>query len=105
MPGPVYFDSEGLYIASCTNIRAKIAAIDAIIDALLVTAADAATKDNIEEYSLNDGQTIIRTLYRGTDGIYKSIASFEKLKIYYQSKTTGRMVRLVDGKNFRRYGR
>ncbi len=102
---PVYYDSEGLFIASCSGTRAKIAAIDAIIDALLLAAANAAASDNIQEYSLNDGQTIIRSLKRGTEGIFKSIEAFRRLRKSYEQELTGRMVRLVDEKNFRRYGR
>jgi len=96
----IYFDSEGLYIQSQSSITAKITAIDNIIDALLLTAAKGATTDNISEYSLNDGQTIIRTLYRGTDGIYKSIQSFQRLRTYYVNQSTGRVVRLMDSKSF-----
>lgn len=99
---PVYFDSCGLYIASCRSINAKLAAIDVIIDTLLVTAADSAGVADLSEYSLNDGQTIIRTIYKGTQAVMDAIMAFEKLKIYYQSKVTGRMVRLVDSKNFHR---
>lgn len=100
MDNSIYFDSAGLYIASQSSINAKITAIDAIIDALLITAADSAANAGISEYSLNDGQTIIRTTYRGPDAIYTSIQSFQKLKIWYQNQSMGRVVRLVDSKNF-----
>jgi len=96
----VYFESAGLYIASKTSAREKIAAIDQIIDSLLVTAADAASKDNIEEYQLNDGQTIIRTRYKNGAAIMASIRGFEELKTYYQNQINGNMVRLTDRSNF-----
>jgi hypothetical protein len=96
----VVFDSAALYIESQTGIKAKIVAIDAIIDALLVTAAKAATNDHLTEYSLNDGQVQIKSAYRGASAIFNSIKEFEKLKQIYMSRINGRVVRLVDSKNF-----
>jgi hypothetical protein len=69
---------------------------------LLITAADAATKDNIEEYQINDGQTTIRTRYKNGKAIMASIQEFETLKTYYQNQINGSMTRLVDVKNFNR---
>ena len=101
----VVFESAGLYINSKTSARDKIAAIDQIIESLLITAADAATKDNIEEYQLNDGQTIIRTRYKNGAAIMASIKSFEELKNYYINQINGNMVQLTDRTNFnKRYG-
>lgn len=96
----VIYDSAALYIEAQSGLQAKITAIDAIIDALLLTAAKAAAGDNISEYSLNDGQTQIKTVYRGTSAVYASIRDFEKLKQMYMSRINGRVIRLVDDKNF-----
>lgn len=96
----VYFETAGLYIESCTTLRAKITAIDNIISALLTTAANAAANENITEYTLNDGQTIIKSTYRGMKAIQDSINSFEKLKQMYVNRLNGRVMRLVDSKNF-----
>jgi hypothetical protein len=96
----VIYDSEALYIQSCQSIRDKITAIDAIIDALMLVAAKAATADNISEYMLNDGQTQIKTLYRGADAVMRSITAFERLRLMYVNRLNGRITRLVDGKNF-----
>lgn len=96
----VTFDSASIYIDSATSNKAKVVAIDAIIDGLLSTAAKAATDENITEYMLNDGQTIIKSVYRGSEAIYASIAAFERLKQMYMNRINGRMVRLVDSKNF-----
>lgn len=96
----VQYDSAAIYLESCTTVRAKIVAIDAIIAALMLTAAKAASTDNIEEYWLDDGQTKIKTLYRGTAAVFESINAFEKLKQMYINQLNGRIVRLVDGKNF-----
>lgn len=101
----VTYSSAYKYIESCASLRAKITAIDAIIEALEATALKAAGTDNITEYRLNDGQTIIETIYKGADSVFKSIEAFEKMKQRYINKLNGGSgsFRLVDGKNFR-YG-
>lgn len=96
----VTYNSAGVYIESCKTVREKIVAIDAIINALMLTAAKSASNDNILQYSLNDGQTVINTMYRGTKAIFQSIESFERLKQMYINKLNGRVIRLVDSKNF-----
>lgn len=97
----VIYESIEKYLETCSTLRDRITAIDAVIEALLLTAAKAAATDNITEYWLNDGQTMIKTMYKGTDKIYASIKSFETLRNYYQIKLNGgRMTRLVDSKNF-----
>jgi signal transduction histidine kinase len=97
----VIFDSADIYIEGAASLQDKISRIDQVIDALLTNALKAAAKQNISEYSLNDGQTQIKTAYKGTESVMQSIMAFEKLKSYYVLKLnkTG-MVRLVDGKNF-----
>lgn len=94
------FTSEREYIDSCSSVRAKITAIDAIIDALLSAAATSATTDNINEYWLNDGQTQIKTIYKGTHHVYTSIQNFRRLRQEYINQLTGRVHILVDSKNF-----
>jgi len=100
----IYYDSCGIYVQSKTTLLDKIAAIDAIIDMLESTALTMAGNDNIQEYSLNDGQTIIKTIYKGSVGIASAIDDFERIRQRYVNRLNGRMHRAVDGKNFiRRY--
>ena len=104
----VYFDSAAIFVNSSTELCDKIAKIELILDALLTNAMVAASNDNIREYSLNDGQTIIKTEYSGTDAVMKSYNAWEKIRQMYINRLNGRMVRLVDGKsvyNFRHGGR
>jgi hypothetical protein len=96
----VEYDSAEIYIQSKTTLREKIAAMDAIISALETTALKAAGTDNISEYQLDDGQTKIRTMYRGASAVFRAIQDFERLRQMYVNRLNGRMVRLVDGKNF-----
>lgn len=95
-----YFDSEWKYLDNCVTIQAQIAAIDLIIAQLIITAAKAASKENITEYWLDDGQTKIKTIYRSEKQIADGIRQWRKLKFELQNGLTGRMVRLVDSKNF-----
>lgn len=97
----VTYDNEFLYIESQQGILNQIKAIDNIISALLITAAKAATNAHITEYSLNTGQTQIKTSLRGVQAITDSIQAWRKLKnsLKYQLKGNGRVTMLVDGKN------
>lgn len=93
------FASETLYIDSVTDMVAKVEAIDAIIAALLVIATSAVGNEDIEEYTLDDGQTKIRTRYRGMSAILKAIQDYEKLRQMYLNRLNGRVIRLVDSRS------
>ena len=96
----VYYESEQFYIESANSLRARITRIDAIITALETTALRAAATGDLTEYSLDDGQTKIRTVYSTVESIIKAIKGFEQLRQMYIQRLTGRVVRLVDGKSF-----
>lgn len=98
----IVYDSCGIYVQSQTTLEAKLTAIDNVIDALILSGATMAVNDNIQEYSLNDGQTIIKTIYKGSVGIANAIKYWESIRQMYLNRLHGRMVRLVDGKNFNR---
>lgn len=100
----VIYDSADIYINGATCLRDKIARIDAIIVALEDAALKGAAQGNISDYSLNDGQTQIRTAYRSITDISASINAFEQIRQRYINQLNGRVVRLVDSKNFRRNG-
>jgi hypothetical protein len=95
------FYSEKEYIDSCTGLQAKIAACDAVIDALFTTALKAAATDDVSEYWLNDGQTQIKKIYKGTYSVERSISLFQKLRQGYINRLYGRGMRLMDSQNFR----
>ena len=98
----VEYDSAAIYIQSSNDLCDKIAKIDAIIAALETTALSSAANDNIEEYWLDDGQSKIKTKYKGTDEIFKSIISFEKMRQIYVNRLNGFVVRMVDSRSLRR---
>lgn len=97
----ITYKSEAEFIGSKTKIEERVAAIDALIDAMLLTAASAATNNDISEYWLNDGQTQIKTIYRNSAQIMDGIKALEQIKTRYMNNSAGRMTRLMDTKNFR----
>lgn len=100
----VYYDSCALYIQSSTDLKSKLVKINAIIDMLFTTALTAAATDNMSEYSLDDGQTKIRTVYKGTKSILAAIDILERQKQTVLNQLNGRVIRGVDSKNLNRYG-
>ena len=91
----VVYDSTSIFIQSATTLTAKIVRIDAIILLLEDTALKAAGGDDVEEYSLDDGQTKIKKVFRGSASILKAIYDYEKLRIMYANRLNGRVSRLV----------
>lgn len=100
----VYYDSCAIFIQSATSLKDKLAKINAIIDMLYTSALTAAGTANMQEYSLDDGQTKIRTVYKGTDQILKAIDVLERQKQTILNQLNGRITRSVDSKNLNRYG-
>ena len=98
----LYFDSEAIYIASRTTKAAKLTAIDTLIETLEDLMLTAATTGNVEEYSLNDGQTTIRTKYRDPMAIENTIQLLERRRQRLLNQLNSRIGRAVDSKNFKR---
>lgn len=94
------FESASLYLESCTTAAARITALDAIIERLLVVAATAAETGHIDEYWFDDGHIKIRSKYRSVQDVEKSIMSFQRLRDMYANRKTGRVTRLIDSSNF-----
>ncbi len=102
----VTFDSAAIYVDSNLNgltrraqLKLRVQRIEAIQDALMTSALTAASKGS-NEYQLNDGQTIIKMVYRTPEQISKAYEAFEKIKNEIVNQLNGRMVRLSDGRNF-----
>lgn len=98
----VIFDSSAIYIDSAATLAEKIERTQAIITALETSALTAAANGHITEYSLDDGQTKIRTAYRSPKEVEDSITAFERILQRYINQSNGRHMRLVDSKNFHR---
>ena len=96
----IIFSSIADYLGTCQSNDAKIIAIDAIIDSMLTAAATAAESGHLDEYQYDDGHVKIRTKYRSVSQIVTAINSFNQLKQLYINRKTGRMIKLMDDKNF-----
>ena len=103
MSTPAIYDSAAIYIGSAADAAERIQRIQSVIYALEDVALKAAETGNFDEYSLDDGQTKIRTKYRDVSQIAAAISAFEKQKQKYINRLNGRITRLVDGKNFIKY--
>ncbi len=96
----VVFDSLDVYVTSAKSNLERIQKIDNIINLLLDVAVKMAAQQVYSEYTLDDGQSKISTVYRDTASVERAILAFESLKMMYINRTNGRMVRLVDSRNF-----
>jgi hypothetical protein len=88
------------YVEEATSYKEKIERIDAVLLVMEGTLLKAAESGNITEYSLDDTQTKIKTVYRSVEDVVKAIKALETLKVLYRNRLTGRTIRLVDSKNF-----
>lgn len=103
----ITYNSAYEYIISSADIKTKILRIEAIINAYTDSLLAGATTGNIGEYSLDDGQSKIRTVYRGANDLASSIQALEKLKsmyiTQYNKQNIGSVYRLSDSKNFKNF--
>ncbi|WP_036384092.1 hypothetical protein [Muricauda sp. MAR_2010_75] len=92
------YESISAFVGSKTTHADRITAIDALIDAMLLTLADATNGMNptVEEYQLDDGQMKIRTRYRSISDVEAGIKSLEKLKQMYVNRYNGHVSVLRD---------
>ena len=99
--GSVYFDTSAIAKQSNSSLQDKIAQCDAIIDTLMETCMQAALTGNITEYTLNDGMTTIKGIYRDPTQVQAAILRMERLKNMYLRRLNGtNQIRLVDKKSF-----
>jgi len=90
-----FFASETIYLDGIDDMLGKVKRIDAIIAALFTLAEGSAGKDDVVEYMLDDGQTKIRTEFRGMSSILRAIQDYERLRQMYLGRLNGRVYRLV----------
>lgn len=92
------------YLECATSIKDKIARLDLIILSMFTAVEKAVLTGQFEEYRLDDGQVKIETVYRDITALTKTMQQLETLRDMYVAKlntnVNGRMVRLVDSKNF-----
>lgn len=84
------------YLATAQSNKDKIAKIDALIVALEDAAVKAAVNEDVTEYSLDDGQTKIKKVFRGGVNIARAINDFERIRQRYINRLNGYGVQLID---------
>ena len=94
------YESEKMYIKSKKTATERIAAIDQIISVMQDAILDVSGDPHISEYQLNDGQTQIKAVYRDMASIVSGIYALERLKQMYVNQLSGRVIRLVNSRNF-----
>jgi len=94
------YSSAALYIETATSLCDRLVKVEAVIDALLLKAAEATDTDTVSEYWLDDGQVKIKTVFAGSGAIFKSIQNYQRLANLYRNKLNGRQFQLRDGKSF-----
>lgn len=90
------FGCPKLYIEAAADLEAKIVRIQAIIDALENAALLSADGQEVQMYSLDDGQTKITASARDAMSIARSIDAYERIKQRCLNQLNGRVFRNVD---------
>jgi hypothetical protein len=97
----VIYKKLNLAIPNGMTPQQKIAKIEEIITELFNNALANVGQGNISEYDMDTGQTRTKVRYNSPDTVLKSIKQYEDMKQLYINQLSPRIVRLVDGKNFR----
>lgn len=100
----ITYTSIGQYLEAATSIIAKIDRLDTIILSMMTAMERGILKADKGEYRFEDGQVKIEEVFRDPNAMVKTIENLERLKDLYRVRldrnSTGRVFRLVDGKNF-----
>jgi hypothetical protein len=95
------YDTILSYINCATGVKDEIARIDAIIAALMDAQLKGALSGEVDEYSLDDGQTKIKQVFRDPSSILKAINGLEARKnMLINRDCLGRVVKLRDKDSF-----
>ena len=86
------------YIGCDDDTKAQIARIEAIIELLQDAELNGATNADIEEYRLDDGQTVIKTIFRDMTIIEKTINALYRRRTRLLNLCAGHRYGLIDGK-------
>lgn len=94
------YTTLGEYLLSNEALLDELGTIREIIRVLRASMLDAAATANIEEYQLNDGQTIIKTVYRDPKQIQGALEMLQRDEQKIINKGVGRVSKLRDSNSF-----
>ena len=102
----IYYASVGDYLAEARNDCAKLAALENIWWALCAASASAsdASTATVQELMLNDGQTIVKTMYRSPEQLLAAQDDVDRQIQKFKNRLRGRTVQMKSAPNFL-YGR
>ncbi len=84
------------FLKTKKTIKEEIAAYQAIIDAMMEKILEGVEVANLHEYQLNDGQTIIRVMYRSQTEMMTAIRLMEQRINSLRNQGIGRRNKLRD---------
>lgn len=85
------------YIQSKESLDAKIAAIELLIDDMIVSMAEGIGNSGTASYSMDDGQMKVMTQYRSVNEIANGVRALEKMLQMYMNRRNG-SVTILRGK-------
>jgi hypothetical protein len=85
------------YIQSKESLDAKIAAIELLIDDMIVSMAEGIGNSGTASYSIDDGQMKVMTQYRSVNEIANGVRALEKTLQMYMNRRNG-SVTILRGK-------
>jgi len=92
------------FICDKTVAKTRLTKIRELREALLDTYTKALLNGDVQELTFNDGQTVIKTVFRSPDAILKSMYDLDKLEATLVNRCLGRMQTMRQYNTFRKRG-
>ncbi len=92
------------FICDKTVAKTKLQKIHELRDALLDAYGKALGNSDVQDITFNDGQTVIKTMFRSPDQILKSMYDLDKLEVQITNRCFGRMQTMRQYNTFRKRG-
>lgn len=100
------FESPKIYLSSASTLQERIDRLELLIDAMILSTLSVVDSDdynpNVSEYQLNDGQMVVKTVYKTNNDVFASIKQLEAIKQMYMNQLNGRVNSLRDIRSLRR---
>jgi hypothetical protein len=92
----VYYNDAITYLESTDDLSGRLTRMKLLRDALELQIGKGILTSNVQEYQLNDGQTIVRTIYRNLAEVERAYDWLDKKIIKLESQLVGRSFKLRD---------
>lgn len=103
------YDDTNSFILCSENLKDKIERLETVVSMLIDQSIVGAGNADVSEYMLNDGQIIIKEVYRSPTAIAEAIDRYDKILNRLRARCSGtRIVRRQDSRTYNylqfRYG-